>query len=139
MDKLFLADTYTAVRSYPLSPDVIQVRTPDLSNQAFIVTTYMENGSNVETKPKFVFRRCGDQYFLAQVWLGGAAGHEIWKSTTERKVARLASEPEWISIAAKQRPVSGLSRDGAFNWGSLPGADRELRPSALVDGINLVG
>lgn len=100
-DKLFLADTYTAVRSNPLNLNIVQLRTKDLSDLIYFFTTSREARLNQEVKPKFVFRRYGDQYFLAQVWLGGGVGHEIGKSTTERHVAKLASEPEWIYIAAK--------------------------------------
>lgn len=101
MDKQFLADTYTAVRSNPSNLNIVQLRTEDRSDQIFLFTASREARLNQEVKPKFVFRRYGDQYFLAQVWLGGGVGHEIGKSTTERQVARLASEPQWISIAAK--------------------------------------
>ena len=54
-------------------------------------------------EPSFVFRRYGEKYFLAQVWMGGGTlvGREIPKSETERQIARNTAEPEWIYIAAK--------------------------------------
>ena len=100
-DKLFPADTYTAVRLPPASPNVIQVRSPDLSTQAILIMNCLEARPNQEVKPKFVFRRYGDQYFLAQVWMGGALGRETRKSNKERQITRLTSEPEWIYLAAK--------------------------------------
>jgi len=54
-------------------------------------------------EPKFVFRRYGEKYFLAQVWMGGGTlvGREIPRSETELHIARNAAKPEWIYIAAK--------------------------------------
>lgn len=99
-DKVFPADAYVAVRVHPFSP-VLCLRTPDLAAQILFTTNSLEAAPNQETKPRFVFRRYGDQYFLAQVWLGGAVGREISKSNQERQIARQTSEPERIYITAK--------------------------------------
>jgi hypothetical protein len=99
MDKVFVADTYSVMRPLSSSLDLIQVRSR--SSQAFLRTTYLKARPNLGEKPKFVFRRYGDQYFLAQVWLGGEVGHEIRKCNSERQIAKLGSEPERIYIAAK--------------------------------------
>lgn len=58
-------------------------------------------GQNME--PSFVFRRYGEKYFLAQVWMGAGntVGCEIPKSYTEHQIARNAAKPQWIYIAAK--------------------------------------
>lgn len=99
-DKVFPADAYIAARLHPFSP-VLCLRTPDLPAQIMFTTNSLEAAPNREVKPRFVFRRYGDQYFLAQVWLGGAVGREISKSNKERQVARQTSEPERIYITAK--------------------------------------
>jgi hypothetical protein len=99
-DKVFPADAYIAARLHLFSP-VLCLGTPDLPAQIMFTTNSLGTAPNREVKPRFVFRRYGDQYFLAQVWLGGAVGREISKSNKERQIARQTSEPEQIYITAK--------------------------------------
>ena len=67
------------------------------------LTHAVEVALNQNVEPKFVFRRYGDQYFLAEVWWGrgNQTGRAIPRSVEERFIARKAPEPEWIYIAAK--------------------------------------
>ncbi len=58
-----------------------------------------ENGKQV--KPMFVFRRYGEQYYIAQIWNGSNAGIEVPKSRMERQVAKNYTQPQVIYIAAK--------------------------------------
>ena len=58
-----------------------------------------ENGKQV--KPMFVFRRYGEQYYIAQIWNGSNAGIEVPRSSKERQVAKNYTQPQVIYIAAK--------------------------------------
>ena len=71
------------------------------AENAIAQTVGTGGGPGQYMEPKFVFRRYGEKYFLAQVWMGELVGREIPKSKTERQIARNAAEPEWIYIAAK--------------------------------------
>jgi hypothetical protein len=63
----------------------------------------VERGS----KPQLIFRRYGDQYFLAQV-IGDARGAELMKSKAEREAAKagrdnlaMNAEPEIVKVSAQ--------------------------------------
>lgn len=62
-------------------------------------TVLAENGKQV--KPMYVFRRYGEQYFIAQIWNGSNAGIEVPKSRMELQVAKNYTQPQVIYIAAK--------------------------------------
>jgi hypothetical protein len=59
------------------------------------------NEKSKEVTPKFVFRRYGDQYFLAEVWTGGTTVLEVPKSIKELQVAKNYGVPQLTYIAAK--------------------------------------
>ena len=84
-----------------LNPPLVFLRGSENLLAALTHTVEVEPNQNVE--PKFVFRRYGDQYFLAEVWMGAGnpTGGEIPKSAKERYVTRTAPQAEWIFIAAK--------------------------------------
>lgn len=63
-----------------------------------------------QDQTKLVFRRYGDQYFLAQIWTAGDSnGRELRESRTERELIKNRSkylaknvvEPEIVSIVAE--------------------------------------
>jgi len=62
-------------------------------------TVLTENGKQV--KPMFVFRRYGEQYYMAQIWNGSNAGIEVPRSSKELQVAKNYTQPQVIYIAAK--------------------------------------
>jgi hypothetical protein len=73
------------------------------NSQAVALTFAIGGGLDWNVEPKFVFRRYGEQYFLAQVWMGAGnnVGREISKSAKELSIAQKAPEPELIYVAAK--------------------------------------
>ena len=73
------------------------------TENAIAQTVGTGGGPGQYVEPKLVFRRYGEKYFLARVWMGGgtSVGREIPRSKTERQIARNGAEPEWIYIAAK--------------------------------------
>lgn len=56
-----------------------------------MVTTISKEGREQQTKSKLVFHRCGNSYFLSQVWSAGYfSGREIPKSTREKELSQSA-------------------------------------------------
>jgi hypothetical protein len=58
--------------------------------------------------PRLIFRRYGNQYFLAEVWIGSNSGWEIVKSRSEKAIERemrLArnSKPELVTVSAEMQ------------------------------------
>ena len=100
VNKTFLAGAYTAER--PWNTSFVFLRGTE-KPEAIAQSNPVEVGPNQNVEPKLVFRRYGEQYFLAQVWMGAgnAVGREIPKSSKERQVARNTFGPELIFIAAK--------------------------------------
>jgi hypothetical protein len=62
---------------------------------------------SADSKPQLIFRRYGNQYFLAQV-IGEASGSELPKSNAEREAAKggrdhlaMTVEPEIVKVSAQ--------------------------------------
>jgi hypothetical protein len=103
-DKTLPAGTYTvqSINSY----GVLVIRSEDDTQYTLILTRAVE--AKTEQEPaKLAFRKYGDVYFLADVWMYGG-GQELSKSRKERQVIRelrnhlatRATEPELVYIAA---------------------------------------
>ena len=100
-DKLHPAGNYTAT---PLAnSSILRVRATENAEATAVGTIAVEAANNNEVKPMFVFRRYGNQYFLAEVWmgLGNKTGCELPKLAKERQVAKAQPKPELIMVAAK--------------------------------------
>ena len=100
-DKSLPAGTYDA---QPLNNSPILVVRDSENRESIAVGTFtVEAANNHQVKPMFVFRRYGNQYFLAQVWMGysDTRGGELPKSAKERQVAKTQPKPELIMVAAK--------------------------------------
>lgn len=106
-DKTLPAGDYAVV---PLTtPGVLRIRRED-GRAAVLVLTQSVQARPGQNQTKLVFRRYGDQYFLAQIWaVGNGTGRELGQSRTERELirdrskhlAKNAVEPEAVSIAAQ--------------------------------------
>jgi len=70
-------------------------------NLEYATFTTISNEKSRQVKPMFVFRRYGNQYFLAQLWTGSNTGRELPKSSEELRVAKNQAAPELIYVAAK--------------------------------------
>jgi len=82
-----------------MRPDIIRVRSADTSQSVAILTN---GGGRMtrDTKPKLVFNRYGDQYFLSQVWAPDTyAARELPKTKRELQEAR-NTRPSHESIIA---------------------------------------
>lgn len=83
----------------PVYPTVIIIR--GLENLESTPLMAIVNEKSKEVTPKFVFRRYGDQYFLAEVWTGGTMVLEVPRSSKETQVAKNYGVPKLTYIAAK--------------------------------------
>ncbi len=88
---------------------VLLIRRKD-GREGVLIHTHGVQARREQNQTKLVFRRYGDQYFLAQVWTAGDSdGRELSKSRTERELiksgskylAQNAVEPEVVCIVAE--------------------------------------
>ncbi|MGH9844512.1 MAG: hypothetical protein ACREEM_37800 [Blastocatellia bacterium] len=106
-DKTLPAGAYTVT---PLTmPGVLRIRSEDGRGRVLVQTQGLQARPD-QDQTKLVFRRYGDQYFLAQVWTAGDSNvRELQKSRTERELVKNrskyftknAAEPEIVSIVAE--------------------------------------
>src|SRR5262245_27549801 len=107
-NKEFKAGRYSVDRLFACSnSDTLIIRSADNSEAAnFNVNRVSGKG---ETQARLVFRRYGNQYFLAQVFDGeGSEGYGLLKSKAERELAKKrdtitqnAVEPEVVTVGAQ--------------------------------------
>lgn len=101
-NELLPAGSYTVERHWTL-PSALVLASENLGTRLNALTIGVEHNSVKAVNPKLVFRRYGQQFFLATVWMGmgDSVGREIPKSAKERQVAKNSAEPELIYVAAK--------------------------------------
>ena len=100
IDKAMVAGNYDVLPSPVTASPSLLIRSADNNDAAVFLTLPVVKKEEIE--PKLVFRRYGDQYFLAQIWGGGTKiGCELPKSAKERLVAQNQPEPQLIYVAAK--------------------------------------
>lgn len=104
--KALPAGQYTLGRSTETSAVGVVVRETAGRAGAFALTREIQN---VEPKrhSQLVFRRYGDQYYLAEVWSSGrSTGRELSKSRNERILARELAKhgaiPEKVALFAEE-------------------------------------
>ncbi len=112
--------------AYTVDPSIVQgmllIRREDCRAAAFVIT----NGVQAQRKQgqtKLVFRRYGDQYFLAKVWTAGESdGRELLLSRTERELVKSRSkhlaknvvEPEVVYIVALEASEKNFHQAASF-------------------------
>jgi hypothetical protein len=101
VNKTLPAGSYTIrAMDYHLVTGTMKISGLSNSESAFVLTRPVQKLGRWG-KPMLVFRRYGDQYFLAQIWTGESTGCEVPKSAKEGQVSLNQSEPELIYVAAK--------------------------------------
>jgi hypothetical protein len=71
---------------YPVSSQVLAVRNLETGESRFVITAVRVRASKVQP-PKLVFDKCGNQYFLRQIWNGrDIQGIEIPTSAAEKEL-----------------------------------------------------
>jgi len=82
------AGQYTVGRSTQSSAEGLALRGMDRHPGVFALTRGIQ-AEEIQQQSQLVFRRYGDQYFLAQVWISGrSTGRELLMSRKERSLAR---------------------------------------------------
>src|SRR5581483_3229313 len=88
---------------------VLRIRRQDCRAAAFVIT-YGPEARRGQGQSKLVFRRYGDQYFLAEVWTANDSdGRELRQSRTERELVKSRSnrlagnavKPELVYVIAE--------------------------------------
>lgn len=100
--KTLPAGEYTIVPSN--SPGLLLIRTWETKQSAAVMT---RGTVEAKSKPSLVFRRYGNQYFLAKI-VGDTSVNELWQSKAEREAAKGGRDhlaqggttPEIITISA---------------------------------------
>ena len=90
------AGQYT-VRSSNAQGDVLRITSTDLTKDIVRLSNALYGQSD---KPKLVFHRYGDRYFLAEIW-DGDQGRMLVKSKQERAAQRELARTEKSSQTAK--------------------------------------
>jgi hypothetical protein len=105
-DRVLAAGDYT-VQQLTDSSVALRISSADNNESAGVLTNNAEAGRQESDAPRLVFRRYGDQYFLAAIWLNAESGRALIKSHRERSLQKElaasghAREPEVITIAAE--------------------------------------
>lgn len=98
---------YHVGRSTQTSAEGLMLRGTDGRAGAFVLTRRIKTGE-VQQQSKLIFRRYGNQYFLAEVWISGASnGRGLPLSRSERQVAqeiaKNGGKSQKVSLVGDQR------------------------------------
>jgi hypothetical protein len=75
------------------------------SNSGFATTGFDEDGQPSETT-KVVFHKCGDQYFLEEIWIAGDTTHTYFLPSKSERLEMSANRtaPTSVMVAALELP-----------------------------------
>jgi hypothetical protein len=105
-DRVLAAGDYT-VQQITDNGALMRISSPDNNESVAVVTNNAAAGSRQGGAPRLIFRRYGDQYFLAAIWLSADSGRALSKSHRERSLQKElaasghALEPEVIALVAE--------------------------------------
>lgn len=105
--KTLPAGQYLVGRSTQTSTEGLALRGTDGRAGVFALTRGIQT-EDVQQQSKLVFRRYGDQYFLAEIWTSGRSmGRELPSSRRERSIAREIAKhganPEKVAVVGDKR------------------------------------
>ena len=115
-DQTFQAGAISARRMSGSSNEPLLISSGDYGQHAICLTLNLPSNRSFDNA-RLVFHRYGNRYYLAQVWISGDSGGQLFKSRSERALeremrrlaknpremrhlAKNASEPEVITIIA---------------------------------------
>lgn len=101
------AGQYMVGRGTQTSTEGLALRGTDGRTGVFVLTRGIQT-EEVQQQPKLVFRRYGDQYFLAEVWISGrSTGRGLPSSRKERsiaqEIAKHGANPEKVAVVGDKR------------------------------------
>lgn len=105
--KTLPAGQYLVGRSTQTSAEGLALRGTDGRAGVFVLTRGIQT-EEVQQQSKLVFRRYGDQYFLAEVWISGrSTGRGLPSSRKERliaqEIAKHGANPEKVAVVGDKR------------------------------------
>jgi hypothetical protein len=105
--KTLPAGQYLVGRSTQTSTEGLALRGTDGRTGVFVLTRGIQT-EEVQQQSKLVFRRYGDQYFLAEVWISGRSnGRGLPSSRKERsiaqEIAKHGANPEKVAVVGDKR------------------------------------
>jgi len=105
--KTLPAGQYHVGRSTQTTAEGLVLRGTDGRVGVFVLTRGIQT-EEVQQESKMIFRRYGNEYFLAEVWTSGAGtGRELPRSRKERLVkqenARAGGSPEKVAVHGDKR------------------------------------
>jgi hypothetical protein len=91
----FAAGSYTMVVDIPRSAVLIR----GAEDAVFTLSIGTTRASHGDLRPKLVFNRYGDRYFLSKVWPAGRDyGRELLPCQAEQELARNGAKPEIVAL-----------------------------------------
>jgi hypothetical protein len=97
-DSMFPSGSYMA--DLNVAQGVLRVRSTDHKSAAMVLSHGVQSSATTQ-KPKLVFKKYGDAYFLYQVWTAGNnTGQELHPSRLEREFAKASQGSQTILVAA---------------------------------------
>lgn len=93
-----------------IMPRVVLVRTPEGRTRVSFQTPNSVSTLAANDYARLIFRRYGDQYFLAEVWMSPDTGYGLVMSERERRLVkelrlakRVEAKPRTVEVAALTR------------------------------------
>jgi hypothetical protein len=85
-----------------IAPNILAVEAQNNANAVFVSTSNIRSGE-LQENGRLVFRRYGNRYFLAEVWVGGLSyGDVVQKSRAEKTLEREHQQSELASVLASK-------------------------------------
>ncbi len=105
--KTLPAGQYIVDRSTQASAEGLALRATNVHAGSFALTKGIQR-EEIQQQSQLVFRRYGDQYFLAEVWISGrSTGRELTRSRKERslmrEIAKHGANHERVAVIADKR------------------------------------
>jgi len=106
-DETLPAGEYVVTRASSVKPEVLLIRSVKGGTDVYVLTSNVRAKTG-QSESRLVFRRYGDQYFLAQVWVAeDNLGRELPTShrqrIMEREMARNTSKRQPLTVFAHRR------------------------------------
>jgi hypothetical protein len=80
-------------------PGVVSVKSADHGGGAMVIGSDLRS-ITAQKQGKLVFHRCGNTYFLSEVWSAEDYGRQLPKTSRERELTARGPAPEATTIAA---------------------------------------
>lgn len=101
-ENLLMAGSYT-LEKLDERAWVLVIKSTDGDSVVYTQTSLVDGGDARSERPKLIFHRCRDIYFLAQIWVPSSA-RELPKSRLERELAAAGAPIEEVRLGTTPPP-----------------------------------